>query len=149
MRQLTRADSRRCCNLDSNSLSADRVIVDEWICGSEPIQVTVFGGDSGPDPNKLALANDILKNFDEVTQRAIELLEAFMKDRGRFVCGGLDLGLEAMRQECAFMLELGFTADRDPHEYGYTFFSVCFSEHPDHPAPRYRRHPFKFVVQFR
>ncbi len=111
-------------------------------------EVIVKGEGPHPRQDSVDQANLVLVNLDQLKTRAIGLLEDFMKDKGTWYLSTVDCGKKAERLECQFVLSFVFEAERDPYEYGYTYFDVCFivSERA-HPTDQNGR-PIKFVVGF-
>ena len=80
--------------------------------------------------------------------RAVQLLEEFMRDKGTWHLVTIDFAQKAQQQQCDFVLSLGFEADRDPYDYGYTYFDVCFMQYDNPPKSDVHCRPVKFVVGF-
>jgi hypothetical protein len=122
----------------------------DWLCRSSGgVELLVAGAPDGVDGDRLQMARSVMENIDRVQAQAIRLLESFMKDKGSWDLDYIDFGSEAARQTCDFQVGLRFVAESDPHAYGYTFFSVCFSLQEGNPPPLNTPHPFKFIVEFR
>ena len=125
-------------------------VLDEWIASAEEgIDILVRGQDDGPEQEALATANLALSIIDELQTKAVRLLESFMRDKGTWYLGSIDVGIAAAKQDCDLLLDLSFEAENDPHEYGYTYFSVCFRRQDKNPPRHNKPHPYKFVVEFR
>ena len=128
---------------------SDGSFLDEWH-SSQPLgpEVLVRGSASGPSISDIERANVVLQNLTALEQRAIHLLEGFMKDAGTWETNAINCGVEAERMQCDFLLCFSFEATRDPWEYGYTYFNVGFVVHErTHHADQHGR-PIKFVVSF-
>jgi hypothetical protein len=111
-------------------------------------EVLVRDNQGTPRAQDIARANSVLSNVEGLKSRAIKLLEDFMKDKGTWYLASVDCGTKAERLEVDFVLSFAFEADRDPHEYGYTYFDVCFKVlENSHPTDSNGR-PIKFVVGF-
>ncbi len=111
-------------------------------------EVLVRSDRGAPRQQDIARANAVLANVDDLKSRAVKLLEDFMKDKGNWYLAAVDCGSKAERLEVDFVLSFVFEADRDPYEYGYTYFDVCFVVPENaHPIDRNGR-PVKFVVGF-
>jgi hypothetical protein len=97
------------------------------------------------DESRLRLARRVIDQRDAISARAVELLESFMRDRGEFDLSSIEVCAAKEPDGGDFSLSYDFTADRDPHEYGYTYFEVYFSCH-EPPGEPFR--PYKFTVGF-
>jgi hypothetical protein len=92
------------------------------------------------------LARRVVAHCDSLAARAVQLLTSFMRDRGKFDLNSIEVFSTKRTEDGGdFSLRFCFTADQDPHEYGYTYFDVYFScrDHP--PEPFW---PYKFTVGF-
>lgn len=97
------------------------------------------------DATRQELASDIDANPSVICDQAMKLLKSFMKHEGVFELNSVEVFELADNEGAEFCLWYHFTADHDPHEYGYTYFKVFFSKH-EPPQPTYW--PFKFTVGF-
>ncbi len=115
---------------------------------SDGIELILGSAEESIPSEILENVESILQELDYAKDKAIHLLSSFMKDRGEWYLGGVDVGYQSKKQECEFLLDFVFEADDKPHEYGYTYFQVCFGLREGNPAPHNRPHPFKFIVGF-
>ena len=115
---------------------------------SSGLEVVVRGDASGPLQLDIDQATCILVNLEQLQQKAIRLLEGFMRDEGAWSLTAVDCGLKAEKLECTFVLTFYFEADKAPFEYGYTYFDVCFSVRDRSLPIDVHGHPIKFVVGF-
>ncbi len=105
------------------------------------VEVIVHG-----DESRSRLACQVIEQRETLTAQAVRTLDAFMRDRGEYDLCTIEL-LEAKAEDgCDFSLRFTFIADRDPHEYTYTYFEVYFgcNEPPSQPF-----WPHKLAVGFR
>jgi hypothetical protein len=116
--------------------SADRIIHDT----DDGIEVVVNG-----DATRRKLAQRIVDGLTSIADRATRLLVSFMRDSGTFELGSVEVFPRKLDDGGDFSLRFAFTADRDPREYGYTYFDVYFS-HSEPPQPEFW--PYKFTVGF-
>jgi hypothetical protein len=107
---------------------------------AEGVDVAVQG-----DASRFQLARRVIENWAAISDRAINLLESFMRDHGTFDLSSIEVFAEVTRKEGDFALRYTFIADRDPHEYNYTYFEVYFICHEPPQLPFW---PFKFTVGF-
>lgn len=116
-------------------------------CHKDP-EVLVRDEQDTPRQQDIDRANAVLVNVEHLKSRATKLLEGFMKDKGTWHLATIDCGIKAERLEVDFVLSFDFEADRDPYEYGYTYFDVGFIV-PEISSPIDRLgRPTKFVVGF-
>lgn len=121
----------------------------EWYAACEDeLEVLVLDESGGPDARGRAISGDALDHLVELRRRALTFLEAFVKDTGEWSLTTLNCGEEALRQQCDFILRFGLTADRDPWEYGYTYFDVAFRVDPRAASPDAHGRPVKLVIGF-
>ncbi len=92
-----------------------------------------------------ALARRVIENRDTLSAQAVGLLTAFMRDTGEFEMSSVEVFAGRTVAGGDFSLRYSFTADRDPHEYNYTYFEVYFGCHAPPQPPFW---PFKFTVGF-
>lgn len=104
------------------------------------IEVIVHG-----DVSRLRLAQRIIQQWEAISVRAVRLLEGFMRDRGEFYLGSIKVFAVKDADGGDFLFWYNFSADRDPHEYNYTYFEVYFSCHEPPSEPFW---PYKFTVGF-
>ena len=104
------------------------------------VEVVVYG-----DESRTRLARRVIEHREAISAKAVGLLESFMRDHGTFDLSSIEVFAAAMPKEGDFALRYSFAADRDPHEYGYTYFEVFFSCHEPPGEPFW---PFKFTVGF-
>lgn len=120
----------------------------DWFCALAGDVELIVGGASGkPDLSALTRANSLMPHRDKQLARAVHLLEDFMRDKGTWSLMAVDFGAKARQLNCDYVFCLGFEADRDPYEYGYTYFDVGFVVAEGIPADAYGR-PIKFLVGF-
>ena len=91
------------------------------------------------------LAIRVAKDLEAIHDQALKLLISFMKDTGTFNLDYVHVFAQKTAEYEDFFLSFSFTADRNPHEYGYTYFKVFFASH-EPPQPPFW--PFKFTVGF-
>lgn len=87
----------------------------------------------------------VIDELETVQAKAIHLLESFMKDSGEFTLESVEALSEKSSDGVDFSLRFEFTADRDRHEYTYTYFDVFFA---DRQQPRPHFWPCKFTIGF-
>lgn len=104
------------------------------------VEVVVHG-----DESRFRLARQIIEQRDAISARAVRLLESFMRDRGEFDLASIEVLPAKGTDGGDFSLRYTFVAERDLHEYGYTYFEVCFSCHEPPAVPFW---PYKFTVGF-
>ncbi|MDH6593414.1 hypothetical protein M2165_003303 [Variovorax sp. TBS-050B] len=115
---------------------------------SEGISLCVRGTEEGPDPVAIQQAKAVVDALSEVRRKAIEMADSFMKDEGDWHLIELDVGPEAQRYECDYLVGLYFETRDGSDEYGYTRFSVCFRSHAGQPAAS-QNHPWKLIIEYR
>jgi len=143
MPQLSHPQFQRCRDREGN-------IRNEWVASLDnEIEVLARGNNEGPYTDCLSIANEVIDSLDVVKAKATTLLDSFMRDKGTWYLGSIDVGITAERQECAFLLDFSFVADNDPDEYGYSYFSVCFIIPRNNLPPHNKPHPYKFIVEFK
>ena len=116
--------------------SGDRIIQDT----DDGVEVVVNG-----DATRRKLAQRIVDGLTGISDRATRLLVSFMRDSGKFELASVEVFPRKSDDGGDFSLRFTFTADRDPHEYGYTYFDVYFGHHGP-PGPEFW--PYKFTVGF-
>ena len=116
--------------------SPERVIYDT----DDGVEVVVDG-----DETRRTLAHKVVDELAGISERATHLLVSFMRDSGTFDLGSVEVFPGKSDDGGDFTLRFAFTADRDAHEYGYTYFDVYFSHHAP-PSPEFW--PYKFTVGF-
>ena len=104
------------------------------------IDVIVHG-----DESRMGLARRVIECQEAISAKAIRLLESFMRDCGTFNLSSIEVFAKVTAKEGDFTLRYTFTATRNPHEYGYTYFEVFFCCHEPSQEPFW---PFKFTVGF-
>ena len=98
----------------------------------------------GDDARK-QLVWEVIEHREAISKRAVHLLVSFMKDSGVFDLTDIEVFAAKTAEGGDLSLRFKFTADREPHEYGYTYFEVIFG---CHEPPGERFWPFKFIVGF-
>ena len=121
----------------SQSRDSDRIM---WYHVATGVEIDIDGGEL-----RRQLAERIVAELESLSKQAVDLLESFMKDRGEFVLASVEVLPTKSEDGSDFSLRYHFTADRDPHEYGYTYFDVYFSHHEPPARPFW---PHKFTVGF-
>jgi hypothetical protein len=104
------------------------------------VEVVVNG-----DESRRQIARRVIEHREAISGQAVRLLESFMRDRGVFHLSSIEVFAEKTPDRGDFSLWYTFIADRDPHEYGYTYFEVYFWCHEPPQEPFW---PFKFTVGF-
>jgi hypothetical protein len=104
------------------------------------VEVLVHGNDG-----RKLLGVRVLENHKTISAKAVALLESFMRDHGTFELSDIEVFAERTAEGGDFVLRFTFTADHDPHDYGYTYFEVFFGCHEPPGEPFW---PFKFTVGF-
>jgi len=129
----------------------DGLFLNEWVTETSEasIEVLVHGDNNGPEEKALENANIILGSIEEIQAKAIRLLESFIKYKGTWYLGSINVSNEAKKQECDFQLDFNFEVEELPNEFMYTYFSVCFSCFDQNASLHLHPHPFKFIVGFR
>jgi hypothetical protein len=123
--------------------------VDEELSDSERIrrfevttgvEVFVHGDDS-----RSRLACRVIEQREMLSAQAVRTLDAFMRHRGEYDLSTIDVLAAKAADGCDFSLRFTFVADRDPHEYNYTYFEVYYGcQEP--PAPAFW--PHKLTIGF-
>ena len=101
------------------------------------VEVFVHG-----DSSRTKLARRVVENFAALKARAIHLLDSFMRDRGEFDLNEIQVLEGKSPGGSDFLFRFTFTADRDPNEYGYTYFKVYFFSH-EPPSELFSPHKFE------
>jgi hypothetical protein len=104
------------------------------------VEVIVHG-----DSSRSRLACMVIEQREALTARAVRTLDAFMRDRGEYDLSSIEVLESKAEDGCDFSLRFNFVADRDPHEYNYTYFEVYFGHH-EPPGPTFW--PHKFTIGF-
>lgn len=104
------------------------------------IEVVVHG-----DESRSRLACRVIEHCESLSAQAVRLLDAFIRDRGAFDLSSVEVLAAKGPDGCDFSLRYTFVADRDPHEYGYTYFEVYFGCHEPPQQPFW---PHKLTVGF-
>jgi hypothetical protein len=104
------------------------------------VEVIIHGNDA-----RDRLARRVIENLEAISAQAVRLLESFMRDSGAFELSGVEVFASVTLEGGYFALQYTFEADRDPHEYNYTYFEVFFFCHEPPQLPFW---PFKFTVGF-
>ncbi len=107
---------------------------------STGVEVIVHG-----DESRTRLACRVIGNRPPLEARAVGLLDAFMRDRGEYELSSVEVLAAKAGDGSDFSLRFSFTAARDPHEYGYTYFEVHFGCHEPPSQPYW---PHKLTVGF-
>jgi len=68
-----------------------------------------------------------------------------LRDRGAFNLSSVEVFAASAPNSGDFLFRYTFTAERDPHEYGYTYFEVYFA---CREPPSQLLSPHKFTVGF-
>lgn len=111
-------------------------------------EIMVRGDADTPDIVSVEQINCVIEHLDSLSLRAVQLLEAFMKDKGAWHLTTIDCSRKASLLECDFVLSFGFEAERDPDEYGYTYFDVGFIVLEASPEIDKFGRPVKFLIGF-
>lgn len=120
----------------------------EWFCESgNGVGLYIHGGDDFSDENAVTLAKAVVAALNEIQAKAIAVADSFMKDLGDWSLSDIDIGLEAQRAGCDYIVRLAFDPDDGSDAYGYTQFSVHFRAHQDQPSPN-QNHPFRLAIEF-
>lgn len=120
----------------------------EWFGESgNGVGLYVRGGDDSPDENAVAQAKAVVAALNEIQAKAVAVADSFMKDRGDWSLSEIDVGLEAQRACCDYIVRLAFDPKDGSGAYGYTQFSVHFRAHRDQPSPN-QNHPFRLAIEF-
>jgi hypothetical protein len=123
--------------------------VDERLTDSERIRR--FGVTTGVevvvhgDESRTRLACQVIEQREALTAQGVRTLDAFMRDRGEYDLSTVEVLAAKAADGTDFSLRFTFIADRDPHEYNYTYFEVYFGCH-EPPQPAFW--PHKLVVGF-
>jgi len=104
------------------------------------LEVIVHG-----DESRETIARRVLQDRETISAKAVHLLKSFMRDSATFDLSSIEVFACVSSKEGDFSLQYSFTADRDPHEYGYTYFEVFFF---CLEPPGELFHPFKFTIGF-
>lgn len=104
------------------------------------VEVVVEGGET-----RRELARRVVGQLADLSARATRLLVSFMRDTGTFELSSVEVFPAKSEDGGDFSLRFTFTADHDPHEYGYTYFDVYFG-HREPPQAEFW--PYKFTVGF-
>jgi len=87
----------------------------------------IKGNEIEPSVKSYELAKNLAPILDSCSGKAINLLESFMRDKGKWHLCKADFDEASEHKECVFTLEYGFQAHENRHEYSCTGFTVCFS----------------------
>ena len=104
------------------------------------VEVVVQG-----DESRSRLACRVIEQLETLTVQAVRTLDAFMRDRGEYDLSTIEVLAAKAADGCDFSLRFTFVADRDPHEYNYTYFEVYFGCHEPPSQPFW---PHKLTVGF-
>jgi hypothetical protein len=96
------------------------------------------------DASRYDLLWRVVDDLESVQSKAVHLLESFMKDSGEFTIVSVTVSADAS-DGVDIALRFEFCADRDHHEYTYTYFDVYFA---DRRQPRPHFWPCKFTIGF-
>ncbi len=99
--------------------------------------------DGGED--RLALAFEVAQSIANIRKQSEALLYDFMKHKGTFSAEFAQVFASPEADGGGVRIRYSFTADNDPHEFGYTYFDVILAVR-EPPSPRFW--PIKFVVGF-
>ncbi|WP_062470996.1 hypothetical protein [Variovorax boronicumulans] len=120
----------------------------EWFGESEDgVGLLIRGADDSPDANGVAQAEAVVAALGEIQAKAVAVADSFMKDPGDWSLSEIDVGLEAQRAGCDYIIRLAFDPRGGSGAYGYTQFSVHFRAHQDQPSPN-QNHPFRLAIEF-
>lgn len=122
----------------SQARDGDRTM---WYNVATGVEDVIDGG----EPRR-QLAERVVADLESLSKQAVRLLEDFMQDRGEFDLSSVEMLSAKSEDGSDFSLRYTFTADRDPHEYGYTYFEVYFSHHQP-PGPQFWPHKFTVGLQ--
>lgn len=104
------------------------------------VEVVVRG-----DESRSRLACRVIEHREALTSQGVRTLDAFMRDRGEYDLSTIEVLAAKAADGTDFSLRFTFISGRDPHEYNYTYFEVCFGcQEP--PGPAFW--PHKLVVGF-
>ena len=106
--------------MDEAATDSERVRQFEATTG---VEVVVHG-----DESRARLARRVVEQREALSAQAVRLLDAFMRDRGAYDLSSVEVLAAKAADGCDFSLRFTFVADRDPHEYGYTWFEVLVNE---------------------
>ena len=104
------------------------------------VEVIVHG-----DESRASLACRVIEERTALSTQAVKLLDAFMRDRGEYELSSIEVSGAKTADGSDFFLRFTFVADRDPHEYNYTYFEVYFGCHEPPSRPFW---PDKLTVGF-
>ncbi len=122
----------------------------DWIFSfsEDDLDIIVGGDGNQPNPKDVQRINLVLADRDILMQKAMKLLAGFMKDTGSWELSAVNCGGQADNLGCDFLFSFTFVADRDPYEYGYTYFDVGFVVKEQTSSTEADAHPIKFLVGF-
>ena len=115
---------------------------DSWMLKGEGIDLLVSGKLGVIDSEALSLADRVVGDLERYSIQGISLLDAFTKDRGKWVLRTVDVGTGALMNQCSFQLVYDFEKTANRFEYTYVTFTVCFEDDGREILP------VKFVVSF-
>ncbi|MCM3782458.1 hypothetical protein M3231_05700 [Neobacillus mesonae] len=88
--------------------------------------IFVKGSSDQPEEKYLELAKFVISEMEDVTHRAIEFLESFLKQEGTWEVYTLDFGCCSSNVRHDFELTFNFEDKNDKHKYAYTYYVVSF-----------------------
>lgn len=129
-----------------------KIEVAEWdhaLAESEPIRRFELAGDVEVtihgDESRDELARLVVEHLDELSARSKKMLESFMRDSGEYELASIEVLAGKTTDGSDFSLRFTFRADRDPNEYGYTYFEVYFAHRK---PPQDQFWPHKMTIGF-
>ncbi|WP_413035442.1 hypothetical protein [Paenibacillus xylanilyticus] len=96
-----------------------------WLAVGE-YDVYIKGESSEPANKYLGMAKYVIAEIEEVSQKAIEFLETFLKLEGEWEIHTLDFGCCHSKVNHDFELTFSFEDRIDKHKYVYTYYVVSF-----------------------
>lgn len=120
----------------------------EWH-GESPDGIALYlrGTEDGPDAAAIEQARKVVDMLEEVRRKAIGMADSCMKDAGDWHLSEIDVGLQAQRYGCDYLVGLYFDPKNGSDEYGYTKFSVCFRSLADQHAAVHNT-PWKLIIEY-
>ena len=104
------------------------------------LEYEVYGGE-----DRLPLAFEVAHSIASSRKQSETLLYDFMKHKGTFSAEFVEIFASPEEDGGGIRVRHSFTAEHDPHEFGYTYFDVILAVR-EPPSPRFW--PIKFVVGF-
>jgi len=128
---------------DLSHLQSLRFTDEGWESTAPGVLFVIAGDTERPNSDKLHLAKAVLGQFAKVEAEARQVARVFIRDEGSWSVDEINLGLQASKRECDFLVRLSFSPSDGSSKYGYTSFSACFVS-----VPSSAFHVRSYVIEF-